>query len=185
MLGPTGAGKSRLARWCHSRSQRKERPFEAVDLMTIPEDMQMAELFGWKRGAFTGAVSDHAGCIARAEGGTLFIDEIDKLSLKSQAGLLSFLETRDYRRLGDPASAQKADVRLIIGTNADLKKSVEAGEFREDLYYRINVLPVHLPPLADRADEIPAWGRLWRSEGMRRRGSRARLTSRKALRSAF
>ncbi len=159
VLGPTGAGKSRLAKWCHSRSPRSEKPFESVDLMTVPEEMQMAELFGWKKGAFTGAVSDHDGYAARAEGGTLFIDEIDKLSLKAQAGLLSFLESREYRRLGDPGRAQKADVRLVIGTNADLKKSVESGEFREDLYYRINVLPVQLPALADRADEIPAWGR--------------------------
>lgn len=155
--GPTGAGKSRLARFCHAQSRRREQRFEALDLMTVPDDLQMAELFGWKKGAFSGAVTDNAGAVARAEGGTLFIDEIDKLSLKAQAGLLSVLEERRYRVLGDGTGERRADVRFIVGTNADLRAAVEAGRFREDLYYRINVLPVKLPPLDERADEIPAW----------------------------
>jgi hypothetical protein len=155
--GATGAGKSRLARWCHSRSARRKGPFEVLDLIAVPEDLQMAELFGWKKGAFTGAVKDSLGSIGRAEGGTLFIDEIDKLSLKAQAGLLRVLEERTYRVLGDGAGDRGADVRFIIGTNVDLRDAVRAGKFREDLYYRINVLPLRVPSLDERRDEIPLW----------------------------
>ncbi|HVG63964.1 MAG TPA: sigma 54-interacting transcriptional regulator [Hyalangium sp.] len=155
--GPTGAGKSRLARWSHQSSPRRQGPFEALDLMTVPEELQMAELFGWKKGAFTGAVRDNAGCMERAEAGTLFIDEVDKLSLKAQAGLLHVLEERTFRVLGDDSKDRRANVRFIIGTNTDLRKAVEEGRFREDLYYRINVLPITVPPLDDRRDEIPLW----------------------------
>jgi len=155
--GPTGSGKSRLARWCHERSARRERKFETLDLMTIPEELQMAELFGWRKGAFTGATRDNLGAVARAEGGTLFIDEIDKLSLKAQAGLLHFLEERTYRLLGEGSDEHRADVRFLVGTNADLRAAVKAGRFREDLYFRINVLPVRMPALSDRIDEIPLW----------------------------
>ncbi len=157
--GPTGAGKSRLARWCHECSGRGQGRFESLDLMTIPEELQMAELFGWRKGAFTGAVRDNPGAIARAEGGTLFIDEIDKLSLKAQAGLLQVLEARTYRMLGEASGEQRARVRFIIGTNANLKEAVRQGAFREDLYYRINVLPIRVPPLNERRDEIPLWAR--------------------------
>jgi DNA-binding NtrC family response regulator len=155
--GPTGAGKSRLARWCHEQSQRKGKPFETLDLLSVPEELQMAELFGWKRGAFTGAMKDSVGAIARASQGTLFIDEIDKLSLKAQAGMLRVLEERRYRPLGDEGAERRADVRFVVGTNADLRALVRAGKFREDLYYRINVLPVRLPALAERLDELPLW----------------------------
>lgn len=159
ITGPTGAGKSRLARWCHARSRRRERPFEVVDLLSIPDELQMGELFGWKKGAFSGAVTDNPGSIARAEGGTLFIDEIDKLSLKAQAGLLHVMEERSYRPLGEGAGERRADVRFIVGTNASLEQAASAGRFREDLYYRVNVLPLRLPPLDERADEIPLWAR--------------------------
>jgi DNA-binding NtrC family response regulator len=156
--GPTGAGKSRLARWCHEHSRRKGQRFELLDILGVPEDLQMAELFGWKRGAFTGAVKDNMGAVARAAKGTLFLDEIDKLSLKAQAGLLHFIEERAYRMLGDDSDGERrADVRLLVGTNADLRAAVRAGHFREDLYYRINVLPVRLPPLSERLDELPRW----------------------------
>ncbi|HYI02940.1 sigma-54-dependent transcriptional regulator [Hyalangium sp.] len=155
--GATGAGKSRLARWVHARSNRRKGPFEVLDLIAVPEDLQMAELFGWKKGAFTGAVKDSLGSLGRAEGGTLFIDEIDKLSLKAQAGLLRVLEERSYRVLGDGAGDRSADVRFIIGTNVDLREAVRAGRFREDLYYRINVLPLRVPSLDERRDEIPLW----------------------------
>jgi len=155
--GPTGVGKSRLARWCHAQSSRKDGPFQIVDLLTVPEDMQMAELFGWRKGAFTGALTSQPGCVARADKGTLFIDEIDKLSLKVQAGLLQLLETRTWRVLGDAGAVQQANVRFIVGTNVNLASAVAEGRFREDLYYRIHVLPVRLPPMGERADEIPAW----------------------------
>lgn len=155
ILGPTGVGKSRMARWCHQRSGRGGE-FVAVDLLTLSEDMQMPELFGWRKGAFTGAQGDYEGAVFRAAGGTLFLDEIDKLSLKAQAGLLTLLESRQAKRLGDPKSVT-VDVRILVGSNADLKKLVELGSFREDLYYRVNVLPVRLPSLDERRDEIASW----------------------------
>lgn len=157
--GPTGAGKSRIAQWCHSKSLRRGGPFETLDLIAVPEDLQMAELFGWKKGAFTGAVRDTPGAVTRAFKGTLFIDEIDKLSLKAQAGLLKLLESRTYRPMGDGAREQQTDVRFIIGSNMDLHECVKAGRFREDLYYRINVLPVKIPALAERKDEVGDWVR--------------------------
>jgi len=159
LWGPTGSGKSRMARWCHACSPRSHGPFESVDIHTVPEELQLGELFGWKSGAFTGAVGDYKGRVTRATGGTLFIDEIDKLSMRAQASLLKLLEERRYQVLGDPAGDREADTRFIVGTNADLYAEVQAGRFREDLFYRINVLPVSLPPLKERADEIPLWAR--------------------------
>jgi DNA-binding NtrC family response regulator len=159
LSGPTGAGKSRLARWCHENSEFGGKPFEIMDLSAVPEELQMAELFGWKKGAFTGAIRDTPGLITRARGGTLFIDEIDNLSARAQSGLLHVLEERTYRPLGESGTELPADVRFIIGTNAQLQKAVRERRFREDLYYRINVLPVRLPPLAERPDEIPMWAR--------------------------
>jgi DNA-binding NtrC family response regulator len=175
--GPTGAGKSRLARWCHEHSPRHQGRFESLDLTTVPEELQMGELFGWRKGAFTGAVRDNPGFLERARGGTLFIDEIDKLSLKAQAGLLHVLEERTFRTLGDSANEQRANVRFIIGTNADLPEAVRRGTFREDLYYRINVLPVRLPSLDERRDEIGAWARymLARHHGEKNPGGMVRL----------
>lgn len=157
LSGPSGSGKSQLARWCHHHSARSQGPFEVLDLLTVPEEMQMAELVGWRRGAFTGASRDVEGAVARAQGGTLFLDEIDKLSLKTQAGLLRLLEERTFRVLGEQGGAREAQVRFIVGTNADLWGEVEAGRFREDLYWRIHILPVQLLPLEQRRDEIAGW----------------------------
>ena len=123
----------------------------------------MAELFGWCKGAFTGAHRDQIGLVERAEGGTLFIDEIDKLSMKAQAGLLRFLEERQYRRLGDSGEMRRSNLRIIVGTNVDLLDQVRAGAFRSDLFYRINVLPIRLKPLRERKDEIGAWPKSWPS----------------------
>lgn len=179
LSGPTGAGKSRLAQWCHARSARSDGPFEVVDMVSVPDDMQMAELFGWRRGAFTGAVDDHHGYVSRAAGGTLFIDEIDKLSLKAQAGLLTFLERREFRMLGDRGGPHTADVRVVVGTNADLPKLVASGAFREDVYYRLNVLPIRVPPLDERRDEIAGWAHfmLQRRAQEARRGQAPRLSA--------
>lgn len=172
--GATGVGKSRLARWCHEHSTKKRGRFETVDLTNLPENLQLAELCGWKKGAFTDAQQDNPGALSRAEGGTLFIDEIDKLSFKSQAGLLRILEERRYRPLGDRGAEHEASVRFIVGTNADLHAAVHDGRFREDLYYRINVLPVKVPPLAERKEEIIPWARYMLS---RRHGKAADTVS--------
>lgn len=157
ITGPTGVGKSRLARYCHAHSTRRNRPFVTLDLMACPESLQMPQLCGAKKGAYTGADRDMPGAIQRAEGGTLFIDEIDKLTLNVQAGLLRFIEDRVYRPIGDCGDDRKADVRLIVGTTANLKDEVQQGRFREDLYYRVAVLFVRVPPLAARSDEIRSW----------------------------
>ncbi len=155
LKGQTGTGKSRLAAWAHDQSSRSG-PLEVVDLQTIPESTQIGELFGWKKGAFTGAEHEHVGFVGRAETGTLFIDEIDKLSMRAQAALLQLLETKTYRRLGEHAH-HDADVRFVVGTNVSLPDKVARGEFRSDLYYRINVLTVGLPSLDRRKDEIRDW----------------------------
>lgn len=170
--GPTGAGKSRLARWCHAQSTVRDQPFETINLATVPEDLQMAELFGWEKGAFTGAAHDAPGCISRADRGTLFIDEVDKLSLKAQAGLLRVLDEKKYRRLGGREGDRMANVRFIVGTNANLRALSQKSIFREDLYYRINVLPVKIPPLRERSDEIAEWAAYM----VRRRHEQSKLT---------
>jgi DNA-binding NtrC family response regulator len=164
LTGPTGTGKTRLARWCHQRwsdaKGRSAAPYEAHVLASVGStELQLAELFGWRKGAFSGATADNPGAVARAEGGTLFLDEIDKISLSAQAGLLQFLDERRCRSLGDPGGTRTANVRVMLGTSADLRAMVRRGEFREDLYYRINVLPIALRPLDERRDEIEAWVR--------------------------
>jgi DNA-binding NtrC family response regulator len=128
-----------------------------LDLLSIPPEMHMAHLVGWRRGAFTSADRDVEGAIARAQGGTLFIDEVDKLSLDTQAGLLRLIEERTWRPLGDSGKLRQAQLRFVVGTNISLLDAVARGAFREDLYYRLHVLPCALPPLAQRADEIEAW----------------------------
>jgi len=157
--GPSGAGKSRLAEYSHAISHRRNGPFQLVDLLSVPEEMQMAEIFGWRRGAFTGAVRDQDGCVASSHKGTLFLDEIDKLSLRTQAGLLQFMESRKFRPLGDPGQLRTADVRLIVATNANLRELVARGLFREDLYFRVSVLPLQVAPLSERPDEIVPWAK--------------------------
>ncbi|MEM7244547.1 MAG: sigma 54-interacting transcriptional regulator [Acidobacteriota bacterium] len=159
ITGPTGSGKSRLARWIHAHSARVEKSFELVDMNAVPRELQLAELFGWKQGAFTSAVRDQVGAIERVGGGTLFLDEIDKLGLEAQAGLLTLLDDGSYRRLGDRGPAQRASCRFIAGTSSDLRELVERGTFREDLYYRLSVLPVRLRGLDERRDEIGGWSR--------------------------
>ncbi len=162
LRGPTGTGKSFLARWCVERSNRKDRPFVVVSLHDRSTELREAALFGWKKGSFTGAVGDHEGFVAQAEGGTLFIDEIDKLPLDAQARLLRLLEARRYTPIGESRERQ-ADIRFIVGTNADLERLVAEERFLQDLYYRINVLPVSVPPLSARRDEIGAWARAFAS----------------------
>lgn len=156
LQGPTGSGKSRLARWVHEQSTRKGRPFVTAQLHTFGDTMREAELFGWRKGAFTGAISDSRGLVQQAGRGTLFVDEVDKLDLASQAKLLRLFEERRYRVMGEDRE-RPTEARFIVGTNTDLERAVEQGRFLEDLYYRINVLPVRIPGLADRQDEVESW----------------------------
>ncbi len=163
LRGPTGTGKSRLATWCWSRSPRAAGRFVVANLLGVPESAQESELFGVRKGTFTG-VGERPGQIPSAEGGTLFLDEIDKLSLATQAKILRLLDERRYRVLGD-AVEREANVRFIIASNADLEALVQSGKLLEDLYYRVNVLPVRVPPLRQRQDEIAPWA-LWMARNL-------------------
>ena len=151
--GPTGTGKELIAKAAHHLSRRQDRPFIPVNCGAFPDTLLENELFGHERGAYTGAVAANNGLIARADGGTLLLDEIDSLSPKAQVTLLRFLQDGSYRPLG--ASRQRgSDVRIIAATNADLDRMVEQGKFREDLIYRLDVMRVQLPALRERGEDV-------------------------------
>ncbi len=153
ILGETGTGKELTARAIHERSVRKDKPFIAINCAAIPKDLIEAELFGFEKGAFTGADRRKKGKVEIADGGTLFLDEIGELPLDVQAKLLRFLEDLSFDRLGSTKSL-KADVRIIAATNRNLEELVREGRFREDLYYRLKVLTIELPPLRERGDDV-------------------------------
>jgi transcriptional regulator with GAF, ATPase, and Fis domain len=152
--GETGTGKEVLARAIARRSHRPE-PFVVVDCGAVTPALIQSELFGHERGAFTGAVSQRKGAFERAHGGTIFLDEIGELSLDVQPTLLRVLESREFRRVGGNQSL-KVDVRVIAATSRDLVREVGAGKFREDLYFRLAVVPIRIPPLRARREDIPA-----------------------------
>ncbi len=154
LLGESGTGKEQLARYIHENSLRRDAPFVAINCAALPESLAESELFGHRKGAFTGAVSDNLGRIAAAEGGTLFLDEVGEMSGAIQSKLLRFLESGEYQRVGDTTSRQ-ANVRVIAATHADLLAKVEEGSFRQDLYYRLNVVPFQVPPLRERSGDVP------------------------------
>jgi DNA-binding NtrC family response regulator len=153
ITGPTGCGKEVVARAIHQLSPRAGRPFAVVNCAAIPETLLEAELFGYARGAFTGAMQSYAGRIQVAQGGTLFLDEIGEMPLSLQPKLLRFLEQKELQRLGS-ADVVRVDARVISATNAHLLSLVREGKFREDLYYRLCAFPIEIPPLRDRAEDI-------------------------------
>ena len=155
ILGETGTGKEVVARAIHGWSPRKDKPFVAVKCAAIPKDLLENELFGHEKGAFTGAVKREAGKIEIAEGGTLFLDEIGDMSLSLQSHLLRVLQDQTFYRVGGTQSVH-TDVRFLAATNKDLKQAIRQGTFREDLFFRLEVISVPLPPLRDRIDDIPA-----------------------------
>ena len=162
VLGESGTGKELLARLLHRESGRAESPFIPVNLAAIPRDLAESTLFGHERGSFTGAHKQQPGKFELAAGGTLFLDEIGDLSLELQAKLLRAIQEGEIERVGG-VKPIKTDFRLIVATNADLDKQVRTGKFREDLFYRINVIPVKMPPLRDRLEDLPDLVRLFMS----------------------
>jgi len=154
ITGESGTGKELIARLIHEKSQRKNGPFVAVNLAAIPESLIESELFGYEKGAFTGADREKPGLIERAHGGTLFLDEIGELPLPLQVKLLRVIEEKEIQRLGG-LKPKKVDFRLLTATNRDLEEMVKAGTFRDDLFYRINVIHIHIPPLRERKEDIP------------------------------
>lgn len=158
LLGETGTGKELIARALHYNSSRQEKPFVPINCSAIPENLLESELFGYIKGAFTGAVASKRGLFEEADGGTVFLDEIGDLSQQLQAKLLRVIDDHEIRPLGG-VNSKKVDIRTIAATNRDIFRAVQEGTFREDLYYRINVVTIKLPPLRDRKEDIPILAR--------------------------
>ncbi len=155
ITGETGTGKEMIARGIHTMSPRKHKPFVVLDCGAIPRDLIESTLFGHEKGSFTGAVGQHHGCFEQAQGGTIFLDEIGELDLSLQPKLLRVLENRELKRVGGDRLI-KIDVRVVAATNRDLRQMVNHSTFREDLYFRLSVIHVEMPPLRDRKEDIPA-----------------------------
>ena len=154
ITGESGTGKELIAQAIHYNSLRKEKRFVAINCGALPESLLESELFGYRKGAFTGAKENRQGLIEAADGGTLFLDEVGNLPMNVQKTLLRFLQEQEFHRIGDTMPT-KVDVRVLSATNSDLKEAVRNGSFREDLYYRLNVVNLHLPPLRERNADIP------------------------------
>ena len=169
ILGESGSGKEVVARAIHRLSPRKGKPFVAINCAALPPELLESELFGYKRGAFTGAVSDKKGLIEQADGGTLFLDEIGDMPLPLQAKLLRFLETRRFIPLG-ATGEKEVDVRVVAATNKDLKAEIAKGNFREDLYYRLSTIVIEVPPLRERKEDIPILVEFFAEEFSRKYG---------------
>jgi len=178
--GESGTGKELVARAIHFRSPRRERPFIKLNCAALPEDLLESELFGHEKGAFTGAVSRREGRFELADKGTLLLDEISETSSSFQTKLLRVLQEGEFERVGGTRTL-KVDVRIIATTNRNLKKLVEEGKFRDDLYYRLNVLPIYLPPLRERREDIPLLTLHFLKKYSRRNGLRLKSISKECL----
>src|SRR5439155_11712125 len=154
ITGESGVGKELVARAIHRNSPRKDAPFIRVNCAAIPEELIESELFGNEKGAFTGASREQTGKFVQADGGTIFLDEIGDMSLKTQAKVLRVLQDGEVEPVG-AAKPFTVDVRAIAATNHDLAAAIAKGGFREDLYYRLNVIPIHVPPLRERSEDVP------------------------------
>lgn len=177
LLGESGTGKELVARTIHFTSARKNQPFVKVDCGTLPENLVESELFGYEKGAFTGATGMKKGKMEEAEGGTIFLDEIGNLPLVSQAKLLRFLQERVVERLGGNRP-RAVDVRVIVATNEELEKLIQEGRFRQDLYFRLNVLPIFLPSLRERGEDLPLLVRFFVQERVRKGAKRLEFSTR-------
>jgi transcriptional regulator with GAF, ATPase, and Fis domain len=171
ITGETGTGKELIARAVHQRSTRAQKALIKVNCAALPVGLSESELFGHEKGAFTGAVSRHIGRFELADGGTILLDEIGDLSPEVQAKLLRVLQEREFERVGGTRSI-KVDVRVIAATNRNLEEAVRQNRFRADLYYRLNVFPIHLPPIRERRDDIPLLARFFVNRYMIRMGKR-------------
>jgi two-component system nitrogen regulation response regulator NtrX len=154
IYGESGTGKELVAHAIHSSSARASEPFVEVNCAAIPEDLIESELFGHRKGSFPGALEDKTGKLQKADGGTLFLDEVGDMSLKTQAKVLRSLEEQRFEPVGAETSIQ-VDVRVVAATNKNLEEEIERGNFREDLFYRLNVIPFHMPPLRERIEDVP------------------------------
>jgi two-component system nitrogen regulation response regulator NtrX len=154
ITGQNGTGKELVAHWIHEKSKRQEKPYVAVNCAAIPSELIESELFGHEKGSFTSAHKQRSGKFEQADGGTLFLDEIGDMSLSAQSKVLRALQENLINRVGSDKDI-KVDVRVLAATNKDLKKEIEAGRFREDLYHRLSVILIHVPPLKDRKEDIP------------------------------
>src|SRR5439155_8381626 len=169
IYGENGTGEELVAHLLHIRSGRRDKPFVEMNCAAIPEELIESELFGHTKGSFTGASEDKEGKFLQADGGTLFLDEVGDMSLKTQAKVLRVIEEQRFTPVGSNTSV-RVDVRLIASTNKNLEREIDVGNFREDLYYRLNVLPFQVPPLRERKEDIPVLTQYFLEDFARKHG---------------
>ena len=180
ITGETGTGKELVARAIHRRSARSATPFVSVNCAAVPRELIASELFGHEKGAFTGATQRRLGRFELAHGGTIFLDEVGELPMETQVALLRVLQEREFERVGGSTSI-RVDVRVIAATNRDLQASIEAGMFRSDLFYRLNVFPIAVPSLRERADDIPVLVEYFIDRYARKSGKTIRRVNKRTL----